>query len=404
MKFAYTAVKDGIRQSGEGEASDKFALARELKAQGVVVLRAEPASNTESLMVRLNAKFSTISFKEQIFFIGNLSEMLSAGLSLTRALKVSYKQTKNEKMKSVVTAVTNTVDKGDTFANALGKFPDIFNQTTIAMVEAGEKSGRVPEALKIVSNQMNKTYQLKKKIKGAMMYPAIVMLAMVGIGVMMLVYIVPTLAGTFKELGATLPLSTRLIIGFSDFLTSHYLTAIALFILLGVGIYYSSKLQKVKRGWAWFLLHMPAIKTVTKQSNAALTSRTLSSLLSSGVDIVAALDITKRVLQNPYYKEILDQAIISVPKGEALSAIFANKASEKYYPPFVGEMMSVGEETGKMPEMLLKLAEFYENEVDAVVKDLSTIIEPLIMLMVGVGVGFFALSMIQPIYQVGNNI
>ena len=404
MRFVYTAVKDGVKESVVAEASDKFALARDFKNKGVTVLSAEPEGASRGFFAGLSERFSTISFKEKIFFIGNLSEMLSAGLSLTRALKVSLKQTKNAKMKRVITSVTDSVDKGGSFAEALAHFPNIFAPTTVAMVEAGEKSGRVPESLQIVSNQMLKTYNLRKKIRGALTYPAIVILAMIGIAVMMLIYIVPTLAATFKELGAELPLSTRFIIGFSDFLTSHYIYALILLVASGTGFYYGRKIVLVRRVWAWTLIHAPLFGHIVKETNSAVMARTLSSLLASGVDIVAALSITERVLQNPYYKEVIQKAIIAVPKGDTLSAIFGGKMAEKLYPPFVGEMMSVGEETGKLPEMLEKLALFYENEVEAVVKDLSTIIEPLIMLFVGAGVGFFALAMIQPIYSVGNNL
>lgn len=394
-----------MRQSGTAEATDKYQLSRDLKGQGIIVLTVTAESSKSwNILTKLNEKFSTVSFKEQIFFVSNLAEMLRAGLSLTRALKVALKQGKNPKVRKVITSLIEDVDKGDTFAHALDRFPDIFPRTTVAMVEAGEKSGRLPDGLTLVSNQMLKTYQLRKKIKGALMYPAIVLLAMIGIGVMMLVYIVPTLAATFAELGAELPFSTRMIIGFSNFLTAHYVVALILLIMFVVGIYFARRLLVVKRGVAWLLLRLPAIGPIVKQSNSAITARTLSSLLFSGVDIVASLSITERVLSNPFYKELIHGAAEAVPKGSTLSIVFGAEEAQKLYPPFVAEMMSVGEETGKLPDMLLKLAEFYENEVDTVVKDLSTIIEPLIMLMVGIGVGFFALSMIQPIYSVGDNI
>src|SRR3989344_4860513 len=405
MKFIYSGIQNETEIHGVAEASDKFSLSRTLQTQGITILSAEPETDSSrGLVARLNERFSSVSFKQKIFFIGNLSEMLSAGLSLTRALKVSGKQTKNPKLSKVIATISEEIDKGGTFAGALGKFPAISPHPTIAMGEAGEKSGQVPQALAIVSTQMMKTYQLRKRIRGALTYPAIIMTAMVGIAVMMLVYIVPTLSATFKELGAELPFSTRIIIGVSDFLSAHYLIALFLLVAFVVGLFYSYKLDKVKRAFAWGLIHMPIIGNIVRQSNSAITARTLASLLHSGVDIVASLNITERVLKNPYYKKILADAALAVPKGQILSAIFGWQENEKLYPPFVGEMMSVGEETGKLPEMLLKLAEFYENEVDAVVKDLSTVIEPFIMLIVGAGVGFFALSMIQPIYEVGNNI
>ena len=405
MRFLYIAIKDGVRINGVADAADKFSLARALKGQGIIVLSAtEEGLSKGGLLMRLNARFSTVGFKQKIFFISNLSEMLSAGLALSRALKVSLKQTRNPKMSIVIKSIGNDLDQGSSFATALAKYENIFSTTTVAMVEAGEKSGRLPESLAIVSTQMMKTYQLRKHIRGALMYPAIIVSAMIIIGILMLVYIVPTLSSTFKELGATLPFTTRLIIGFSDFIFQHYLLGLGIVVGLIVASVYASRIKQVKRVWCWFLLHMPLISNIVKESNSATTARTLASLLHSGVEIVAAIGITEKVLQNVYYKEILSSAAIAIPKGQNLSAIFGSPSSEKFYPPFVGEMMSVGEETGKLPEMLLKLAEFYENEVDAVVKDLSTVIEPLIMLLVGAGVGFFALSMIQPIYQIGDNI
>ena len=405
MRFKYTGIREGKEVHEEAEATDKFALSRSLKDSDVVVLTAEAVdTKKDALFAKVNKIFSSVSFKEKIFFISNLSEMLGAGLSLSRALRVSFKQTRNQKLKQIVTEINTEVDHGGSFAGTLAHFPKIFPPTTVAMVEAGEKSGRVPEALKIVSTQMMKLYQLKKRIRGALMYPAIVITAMLGIGVMMLVYIVPTLASTFKELGAELPLTTRAIIGFSEFLTQHYLIVIGIVLLVVFLSWRVSHFSKTKRAWAWFVLHLPIIGNVVRHSNSAITARTLSSLLVSGVDIVAALTITERVLGNPYYQDILAKEELSVPKGQSLSQIFGDIMAEKIYPPFVGEMMSVGEETGKLPEMLHKLAEFYEGEVDAVVKDLSTVIEPLIMLIVGAGVGFFALSMIQPIYEVGNSL
>jgi type IV pilus assembly protein PilC len=246
MKFVYKGIENGARTSGVAEAADKYALAKDLKGKGIIVLSAESAGAARKRLsfASFSQIFSTVSFKEKIFFIGNLSEMLAAGLALTRALKVSNKQTKNPKMQKIITDVTDSVDKGGSFAEALGKFPKVFAPTTIAMVEAGEKSGKVPEALQIVSNQMLKTYNLHKKIKGALTYPAIVIAAMIGIAVLMLVYIVPTLSATFSELGATLPLSTRLIVGLSDFLLGHYIYAIILVIALGIGFFTVQKFRR----------------------------------------------------------------------------------------------------------------------------------------------------------------
>lgn len=406
MQFAYVAMKGAERVTGTAEAADRFALSRALKADGLTVISAEEAKSGSSRnwFAWLNSKFSTLSMKERIFFANNMAEMLEAGLPLSRALKVSGRQTKNPKMRAIVEGLRTDVDQGGSFAGALNKYPALFPETSNAMIEAGERSGRIPESLRLIGTQMMKTYKLRKRVKGAMIYPAIIIGAMILIAVLMMIYVVPTLASTFEELGAELPATTKLIIFASDLLMNHYIGLIIGIITVVVAFWYSGKVPPIKRFYAWLVLHMPVFGGISKKANSALTARTLSSLLLSGVDIVQALEITKKVVGNVYFRDIIAEASVEMPKGKSLSSIFSRPDVEKIYPPFMAEMITVGEETGKLPEMLTKLAVFYEGEVDAVVKDLSTIIEPFIMLLVGLGVGFFALSMIQPIYQVGNSI
>jgi len=249
---------------------------------------------------------------------------------------------------------------------------------------------------------MERTLSLRKKIKGALIYPAIILVALVIIGVLMLVFIVPTLTATFESIDTELPSSTQAIISASDFLMNNTLLAIAIF----VGVVFSyMRLIRTRRGsraYEWVMLHMPVIGTLSKEINSARTARTLSSLLTSGVDIISAIEITSEVVQNSYYKEVLLGAKETIQKGTPLHEIFS--ANEDLYPIFVGELTAVGEETGKLPGMLLQVAEFYEGEVEQKTKDMSTIIEPFLMIIVGVVVGFFAVSMITPIYSITSGI
>ncbi len=274
---------------------------------------------------------------------------------------------------------------------------DVFSPLFVSMVKSGEESGNLAGSLKVVSIQMEKTYQLTKKIRGALMYPAVIFCIMIIIGVLMLIYVVPTLTSTFIGLGVKLPASTQFIITLSDFLKNHYaLTAFGL-IFIVLLLYLAGKSKKGRRFFDYIGLRIPVMGTIVKEINAARTARTLSSLLSSGVDIVVAIEVTRDVLQNSYYKEVLEKAQTTIQKGEPMSTIFIE--NDKLYPIFVGEMMSVGEETGKMADMLLGVAVFYEDEVDQKTKDMSTIIEPVLMVFMGVAVGFFAISMIAPTYS-----
>jgi len=270
------------------------------------------------------------------------------------------------------------------------------------MVKAGEEGGTLPEALRTVSLQMERSLQLKKKIQGALIYPAIILVALVVIGVLMLVFIVPTLQETFEDMGGELPGSTQAIITASEFLMNNTLLSIVLF----VGIIFSFirilKTKRGKRAFEWTVLHLPIIGNLAKEINSARTARTLSSLLTSGVDMLSAIEITGEVVQNSFYREVLTDAKERVQKGTALHEIFAEH--EDLYPVFVGELTAVGEETGKLPGMLLQVAEFYEGEVEQKTKDMSTVIEPFLMIIVGVVVGFFAVSMIAPIYSITSGI
>jgi type IV pilus assembly protein PilC len=234
------------------------------------------------------------------------------------------------------------------------------------------------------------------------MYPVVILVLMVVIGVLMMIYMVPTLTATFTGLGMDLPLSTRVIIGTSSFLVSYFIFVILGIILLVFLLTIAFKTKKGQRLLDFVLLKSPIIGSITKQINAARTARTLSSLLSSGVDIVVASGVTQEVLQNSYYKEVLEEIQTSVQKGTTMSSVFL--AHPNLYPIFVPEMVSVGEETGKTGEMLLNVALFYEDEVDQKTKDMSSIIEPVLMVFIGVAVGIFAISIISPIYSIGDNI
>jgi len=265
------------------------------------------------------------------------------------------------------------------------------------MIKAGEESGNVSGSLNIVADQMEKTYLLTKKVRGALIYPAVIISVMVVIAVLLLIFMVPTLTATFEGLGVELPLATRILIYVSSFLVENTL-AVLIGILLFVVCLVAFLRSRAGRNFSDIVtVHLPVIGEMIKEFESARTARTLSSLLSSGVEIVVALDVTIDVLQNHLYKEALVRARTAIEKGESMSAVFIEH--DKLYPLFVGEMVAVGEETGKISEMLMGVADYYEEEVDQKTKDLSTIIEPVLMIIIGIGVGIFAISMLAPTYS-----
>jgi type II secretory pathway component PulF len=305
-------------------------------------------------------------------------------------------------LKGVIKQIIEKINQGNQFNETLAEFPEVFSDLYVAMVKAGEESGSLAESLKTLAIQMERASNLRKKIKGAMIYPIIVITIMVIIGILMMIYVMPQITAVFKGMNKELPATTQFLIGTSDFMVKY--TA---FVFLGLagGIigfirFLGSKIGR--RATSWLFPKLPVIGTMVKETNAARTARTLSSLLSSGVDVIRSIEITQQVVQNVFYKQILQEARTRVEKGTALSEVFIERSD--LYPILVGEMILVGEETGQIAGMLGELATYYETEVERKTKDLSTIIEPLLMVVIGGSVGFFALALIGPIYSIGDGL
>ncbi|MBU6430915.1 MAG: type II secretion system F family protein [Patescibacteria group bacterium] len=403
-KFNFKAVKpSGETYEGSRESADKFSLYKEVKNEGDTVVSAfEEKIGRNRLLSRARSLLGRITMREKIIFAKNLGAMLKAGLSLSRSLSIIERQTRNKRLKNVTASLSSDVSRGKTLSEAMKEHPDVFSNLLISMVGAGEESGSLSESLAIVSVQMDNSYKLQKKVKGAMIYPAIIMTVMLIIGILMLIYVVPGLTNTFKEVKAELPLSTRSVIFASDLIKDNAIYVFLGIILIAGFLYSWTRTDKGRKSLDFLILKMPIISTIIKETNSARTTRTLSSLLSAGVPVAQALNITGDVIQNHYYKKVLKESQSSVEKGENISSVFIKNS--RLYPIFVGEMINVGEETGNMSNMLMEVALFYENEVSQKTKDMSTIIEPFLMVFIGAVVGFFAISMITPMYSVMNNI
>ncbi len=406
-KFTYTGTtKEGEKISETVDASDKYAVYEIARTNGHTVAGVREVSAFSIVRYfnfeKINFFLSKVKSDELVMLTRNLGSMLKAGLPLSRALSVIERQSKNPRTKGTMTRLRESINKGDPFHVGLQAFPETFSPLYVAMVRAGEESGGMVPALQTIALQLQRSSSLKKKIKGAMIYPAIVISVMCLIGVLMMIYVVPTLTSTFKQLNIVLPLTTRIVILVSDFLSENGLLTLAGVILFVLGVIGISRTGTGKRVIHYTLIHLPVIGNLVKQTNSAYTARTLSSLLSAGVDVISAITITEDVVQNVYYKEVLRLAATRVEKGSPLSETFIE--NEHLYPILVGEMVSVGEETGQISNMLVEIADFYETEVEQKTKDLSTIIEPVLMVVIGVGVGFFALAMIAPIYSIGDGI
>ncbi|MFH1978838.1 MAG: type II secretion system F family protein [Patescibacteria group bacterium] len=396
MKFKFKAKSlEGKTLEGTREASDKYSLSKSLKTEGYILIDfekegAKPGFDPISF-------FGRVSLSEKMIFTRNLAVMISAGLPISRALKILINQTKSKKFKKTLTSVSEDLTRGKNLSDSLSVHKKIFSKLYVSMIRAGEESGKIDESLKIMADQMEKDFALKRKVKGAMVYPSIIILAMIGIAILMLIYVVPTLVSTFEGLGVELPMSTQVIIWISDSLIANSLLVLGTLSILIVLFIVLLRSLMVKRIVDSIFLRTPLISPLIQKINSARTTRTLSSLIGSGVSILEALDMTAEVVQNTHYKKILVVAKKDIQGGGNIATAF--KKSGKTFPPLVGEMVAVGEETGKLSEMLLRLAVFYEEEVANATKDMATVIEPILMIIIGAVVGFFAISMIKPMYS-----
>ncbi len=403
MHFRVTFRKeDGSEEKRVVDAPSRFAVYAEAEKGGETVSAIEEQS-TFSLGKLANITIGTgVKLDEMITFTKNLSAMLSAGLTLSRALSVTERQSGNKVLKNIVIDLGNKIKGGASFHEALAAHKKVFSKLFIAMTKSGEESGTLADALKVVAKQMERSSALTKKVRGAMIYPAIILFAIVVIGILMLIYVVPTLASTFTALGVQLPLSTRIILGMSNFMVNNILIVI-IGLLAFVGAVYSA--VRSNTGNLIFMkiaLHLPVIGALMKETYSARAARTMASLLSSGVEMLTTLSIAGEVVGNGTFAAVISDAENRVRKGDPLSAAFAEKP--KLYPILFSDMIAVGEETGKVAEMLGQVAEYYENDVEDRTKDLSTIIEPVLMLIIGLAVGVFAISMIGPIYSLTSKI
>lgn len=405
MRFKFKAIKnDGERYEGTLESQSKFTLYNDLKAEGSMLISAEEIvqDNFQKYFYSIFSFLGNVSMAQKIAFAKNLSAMTKAGLSLSRALSVIERQSKRGRFKTIVEGLNLEIKKGKTLSEAFKSYPNIFSNLFVSMTKAGEESGGLSEALGNVALQMDKTYRLQKKVKGALIYPAVIIAVMIIVGILMFIFVVPGIIATFKELNTELPFSTQVIVFMSDFLSSHWLMSIFIIIISVLFVYFSGKTTLGKIFRDLLVVRLPVVGDLVKEANAARVARTLSSLLTAGVPVAESIQITKDIVNNHLYRQVLEEAAKVVEKGENISSVFMN--NPKYYPTFVGEMMSVGEETGNMASMLSEVAVFYENDVEERTKDLSTIIEPVLMVIIGAAVGFFALSMITPIYSVMDKV
>jgi type IV pilus assembly protein PilC len=395
--YTYRALdKQGEVVQDKLEGSGEMAVAHELRQQGLVVIDVKEQSVTQKDIL---APFKGIRLADLVVFSRQLATMINAGLPIVRALYILSEQTENPKLNDVVVAVRKDVEAGSSLSEALEKHPEVFSRLYVEMVKAGEIGGILDGVLLRLADQLERDQDLRRKIRSALTYPIVVLILAILAASFMLIFIVPVFAKMFQDLGGTLPLPTRICMLISDILTSIF--GVLVYAGMGLAVVMFLRWKKSESGrkvWGRAVLRIPAkIGDVVKKATLARFARTLATLSAAGVPILQSIEITATSSGNWVVEQALLKSRDAIREGIPL---YKPLETEPVFPPMVTRMIAVGEETGDIDGMLTKIAEFYESEVDAAVKALTSIIEPLMIVVVGGIVGSIVISMYLPMFKI----
>jgi type IV pilus assembly protein PilC len=401
--FSYIArTKTGAIQKDTITALNEAMAAEFLRAQGLIPSMIKPLASGNIDLLKVFEYFHRIKMLDKITFIKNLSVMIKAGLPVSKSLKILAGQTPNKKFAKIVADIAKQVESGTSLGDAMLKFPNVFSSIFVSMVRVGEASGTLDQNLNYLSEQMQKDYDLVSKAKGALTYPIIVLIALAIVGFLMFTFVLPKLTSTFTDLHTSLPFTTQVVVGLVNIFASYGLFILLFAILAIVGFLYWRKTNSGQKVIHKAILYLPVVSGIVIKINLARFIRVFGSLLKSGMPIVESLEVSSKVVGNIYFQKVISEAAAKVKIGSPLTAAFEKEP--RLFSNLVIQMIQVGEESGSTDVVLLEVANFYESELDQTMKNLSSILEPVIMMIIGVVVGFIAVALISPIYNISQSI
>ncbi len=400
MRLRYKAVsQDGKKVRGFVEAKEIKDAAYYLRQRNLIPIQISKEAEYE-LLKKVPFVNKTKS-KDLILFTRQLSSMLASGLTLIKSLEILKEQSTNKYLQETIGGILLDLEEGKSFSDSIAKYPDVFPQIYVSLVRAGESSGLLDKIFLRLATNLEKQHKLKNTVKGALMYPIIVISLMVIVMLILMVFVIPELSKLYDSLGVTLPFVTRVVVGISGAIGKIWFLLVGLFVVFIYGFLRWKRTPTGKEIYDRNILRFPLFGKIIKQTILTEFSRTFGLLVGTGTLIVDALNQSAGVTGNYVYdksiREISKRVEKGVPVGEAMG-------SYSYFPPLLIQLVKVGEETGKMDENLLKASEYFEEEVNQAVKTLTTAMEPFIMIVLGIGVGFLVFSVITPIYSILNAV
>jgi len=393
--FAYRGRARGGRLiTGQVEANTPLAVAAQLRRRRIMAtsVREKP----EPLRLRIPGFGGRVRDKDLTVFTRQIATMINAGLPLVQSLEGLASQQPNKQFKRILTKIREDVEGGSTFAASIKRHPAVFTSLYMSMVEAGEAGGFLDTVLNRLAGYIEKSMTLRRKVKGAMIYPATVITVAVAVVIFLLIFVIPTFKALFEGFGAALPLPTRIVLELSRLVRTHVVTVLGAFVGTVFGLRFYYRTEKGKKVIDSLLLRLPIIGQLIRKVSVAKFTRTLGTLLSSGVPILDGLNITARVAGNKVVEEAILKTRSSIAEGKTIADPLG---ASGIFPPMVVQMISVGEQTGALDSMLAKIADFYDAEVDQAVANLTTLLEPLMIVFLGVVVGGVIIAMYLPIFK-----
>ena len=399
-RFIYKArdSKTGEMTKGVIQAENERTAGKLLIEQGMTPDRIDEDMSEVGLFQRFQNK---ITMKDRIVFTRQFATLIGAGLPLSNSLRTVIEQTESKPMQKVVESILVDVEAGKTLTQACEKYPDVFNKVYIALLRAGEASGSLDLSLKRLAQQQEKDNAMISKIRGALVYPAIILMVIIAVLIFMVLMIVPQVQSLYKDIGRDLPWATGVLVSFANFLVASWWLVT---IVMGVAIYFLFQFRKTTTGieWAALLkLNVPLFKRMFWRLYNARFARTASNLMSAGVSIQDTLQISSEAMNNVVLEKEIKEVSEKVKQGKTLSSSLKNLS---YILPLVPQMASIGEESGKIDEMLAKAAQVYEDELEEQIRTISTLIEPVLMVVMAVMVGFIIVAVLFPIYAIVNDV
>ncbi|HBA36675.1 TPA: hypothetical protein DCZ15_02250 [Candidatus Falkowbacteria bacterium] len=396
--FKYQAEDaDGRRKIGKVvglSESDAILRLRRKELTVVSLLDVTNTSETKFLMM-----IAPIKSKDLVIFSRQFSVMISANVPVVESLMILVDQTKNISLKSLIADIAFEVDSGAFLSDSFGKRPRLFSEFFVNIIRSGETSGKLDDVLNYLADEMEKNYDMVAKVRGAMIYPIFITVGLIAVGIVLMVYVIPNLTAILTETGAALPLSTRLVIGASEFLQKYLWLIALLAIAVGVMIHFYLKTALGRRQVDLLKINLPIFGRLFKYIYLMRFSRSLSTLLKGGVTITRSLEIVAEVVGNVIYRDLILETLQSINDGESLSGVF--EASD-YVPKMVPQMIAVGEKTGKVDAVLDRITSFYTRESTNMLDNLSKLMEPVIMVLMGIGVGVMVAAVLLPMYNLAS--